>query len=216
MPTYNCAVISDVGANLIIEEREIPALAAGEVLIMGAACGVCYGDIIAMKGHMPGIAYPRVPGHSMVGSVEAVGAGVQFTTVGTLVGVGWHHGQCSNCKKCRRGDLVRRENALFTAIHSNAGYAEYMLAPWTGCAVLPEAKGPVNAAPLVCAGVTCFNAMRNQTCASPGGLIAIQRFGGLVKLGIQFAKKMGYRVAAISTSDAKQDLERQSFWRATA
>ena len=209
MPTYKCAVIAHANAKLVIEEREIPTPAAGEVLLKVSACGVCRSDVIAMTGHWPGMTFPRVPGHEVVGFVEAVGDGVQWPTVGMLVGVGWHHGHCLFCHNCRRGEFIRCASAQITGVHRDGGYAEYMLAPWTGCAALPEGMDPVEAAPLVCAGVTCFNAMRNQTCAGPGDLVAIQGIGGLGHLGIQFAKKMGYRVAAISTSDSKKDLATQ-------
>lgn len=207
--TYKCAVVKEAGGPLQLEEREIPTPASDQVLIKVAACGVCHSDKLTVLGAYPGLTFPRVPGHEVIGTVEAVGDNVKWPTVGMSVGVGWHNGHCLTCTSCRRGEFMMCVDSPVTGIHYDGGYAEYMLAPWTGCAALPDGIDPAAAAPLLCAGVTVFNAMRNEKAAGPGDLVAIQGIGGLGHLGIQFAKKMGFRVAAISTSDNKKELATQ-------
>jgi len=206
MPTYKCAVIKEAGGKFEMEEREIPTPGPGEVLIKVAACGVCHSDVVTVNAGYPGIELPRVPGHEVIGYVEQVGERVEWPKAGMLVGVGWHGSHCLICENCRRGDFLMCQNSKVSGIHMDGGYAEYMLAPWTGIAELPEGIDPVAAAPLLCAGITVFNAMRHQDNVHPGDLVAIQGIGGLGHLAIQFAKKMGFQVAAVSTSDRKKDL----------
>lgn len=203
--TYKCAVINEVHGKFSLEEREIPTPGEGQVLIKVAACGVCHGDKVAVHNIMP-TTYPRVPGHEVVGHVAGIGSGVKWPAVGAYVGVGWHGEHCLFCASCRKGDFMSCPNNKITGIGFDGGYSEYMLVHWTGVAEMPSGLDPVEAAPLLCAGVTMFNGIRNQSNLHPGDLIAIHGIGGLGHLGIQFAKKMGYRVAAISTSDSKKEL----------
>jgi len=203
--TYKCAVLKEAHSKLSFEEREIPTPADDQVLIKVAACGVCLGDKVAVHNIMP-VQYPRVPGHEVVGHVVAVGSGVKWPAVGAYVGVGWHGGHCLFCASCRKGDFMACPAHMTTGLTLDGGYQEYMLAHWTGIAEMPADLDPVIAAPLLCAGVTMFNGIRHQTHLHPGDLVAIHGIGGLGHLGIQFAKKMGYRVVAISTSDSKKEL----------
>ena len=205
MPTYKCAVIKEAGGQFELEEREIPTLKAGEVLIKVSANGVCHSDKFTQSGQYPGMTLPRVPGHEVIGTVAAVGDGVKFPSVGMLVGVGWHGSHCLHCEPCRRGEFTMCKNQQVCGINYDGGYGEYMVAPWTAVAEVPEGMDPIQAAPLMCAGVTVFNSMRHQGLL-PGDLVAVQGIGGLGHLGIQFAKKMGMRVAAISTGDSKKEL----------
>jgi D-arabinose 1-dehydrogenase-like Zn-dependent alcohol dehydrogenase len=184
------------GADFEVVEREIPNPGAGEVRIKVQACGVCHSDVLAKEGGWPGLVYPRVPGHEVCGVIDEVGAGVTTWKKGERVGVGWHGGQDGTCLQCRRGDFSNCENLHVTGIHLDGGYAEYMLAPITALAHMPESLDAAEAAPLMCAGVTTFNALRHSG-AMPGDLVAVQGIGGLGHLGIQFAAKFGYQVAAV-------------------
>ncbi len=184
------------GAEFQIVEREIPKPDAGQVLIKVQACGVCHSDVLTKEGSMPGIQYPRVPGHEVVGIIDELGDGVSEWTKGQRVGVGWHGGHDGTCLSCRRGDFVNCRNKKIPGISYDGGYQQYMLAPAEALAAIPESLSDVEAAPLLCAGITTFNALRHSN-ASPGDLVAVQGVGGLGHLGIQFANKFGYRVAAI-------------------
>jgi len=206
MATYKCAVIKEAGGRFVLEDREIPSPERDQVLIKVAACGVCHSDKFVVNAIFPGLQLPRVPGHEAIGTVEEVGEGVDWPRKGMLVGVGWHGSHCLFCVACRRGDFIMCANSKVTGIHRDGGYAEYMIAHWTGVAEMPEGIDPVAAAPLLCAGITVFNSMRNQTNVRAGDLVAIQGIGGLGHLGIQFAKKMGFNVAAISSNDTKKEL----------
>ncbi|CAB9509780.1 Probable formaldehyde dehydrogenase AdhA [Seminavis robusta] len=206
MPTFKCAVIKEAGGKFEFEEREIPTPARGEVLLKVKACGVCHSDKFTVFNAYPGCSLPRVPGHEVIGTVESVGEGVDWPPTGLLVGVGWHHDHCLFCEACRRGDFMMCPKSRVSGIHADGGYAEYMIAPWTGIAELPQDIDPVAAAPLLCAGITVFNSMRNQENVGPGDLVAVQGIGGLGHLGIQFAKKMGFQVAAVSSSGSKKEL----------
>ena len=205
MTTYNCAVIKEAGGKFELEVREIPTPKTGEVLIKVAACGVCHSDKFTQSGQYGGMTLPRVPGHEVIGTVAAVGDGVKWPKLDMLVGVGWHGSHCLFCENCRRGEFMMCKNQEVCGIHYDGGYAEYMVAPWTAVAEMPDNIEPAEAAPLMCAGITVFNAMRHQGLL-PGDLVAVQGIGGLGHLGIQFAKKMGMRVAAISTGDSKKEL----------
>jgi D-arabinose 1-dehydrogenase-like Zn-dependent alcohol dehydrogenase len=184
------------GADFEIVERDIPAPGPGQVRIRVQACGVCHSDVITKEGMFPGIAYPRVPGHEIAGVIDETGAGVTNWKKGDRVGVGWHGGQDGTCPSCRRGDFVNCANGLVCGISYDGGYQEYMVAPVEAVARMPEALSPAEAAPLMCAGITTFNALRHSG-ALPSDLVAVQGVGGLGHLGIQFAKKFGYLVAAV-------------------
>jgi len=183
------------GADFEIVEREIPQPGAGQVRIRVQACGVCHSDVITKEGLMP-IAYPRVPGHEVAGVIDEVGAGVRQWKNGQRVGVGWHGGQDGTCPACRRGDFGICANLKICGISYDGGYQEYMVAPVEALAQMPESLDAAEAGPLMCAGVTTFNALRHSG-ALPSDLVAVQGIGGLGHLGIQFANKFGYRVAAV-------------------
>jgi len=184
------------GVDFEIVEREIPEPGPGHVRIRVQACGVCHSDVITKEGLFPGISYPRVPGHEVAGVIDAVGAGVKDWKKGERVGVGWHGGQDGTCLACRRGDFVNCVNVKICGISYDGGYQEYMVAPVEALAHMPESLDVAEAAPLMCAGITTFNALRHSG-ALPSDLVAVQGIGGLGHLGIQFADKFGYRVAAV-------------------
>ena len=192
-----------------IVEREIPEPAAGSVRVRVEASGICHSDAMTKEGLWPGIQYPRVPGHEIAGVIDAIGAGLAGWTVGQRVGVGWHGGHCGYCDSCRRGDFVTCQVALqIPGISYDGGYAEYMIAPVGALALIPDGLSPVEAAPLMCAGVTTFNPLRNSG-ARPGDLVAILGIGGLGHLGIQFAAKMGFKTVAIARGMDKEPLARK-------
>ncbi|HYT93679.1 MAG TPA: alcohol dehydrogenase catalytic domain-containing protein, partial [Gemmataceae bacterium] len=197
------------GAAFELVEREVPEPGPGAVRIQVQACGICHSDVLVRDGVWPGIQYPRVPGHEVAGVIDAVGPGVARWTVGQRAGVGWHGGYCGYCDACRRGLFFACQTAmLITGITSDGGYAEYMVAPASAVALVPDALSPVEAAPLMCAGVTTFNALRNSG-ARPGDLVAVLGLGGLGHLGVQYAARMGFRTAAIARGKDKEPLARQ-------
>ena len=209
MPKIRAAQISRPGGPFEIVEREIPAPAAGQVRVKVQACGICHSDSLVKEGHWPGLQYPRVPGHEVVGVVDAVGAGVAQWQPGQRVGVGWHGGHCGYCDSCRAGDFFACKVALqITGISFDGGYAEYMTAPAVAVARLPDDLSPVEAAPLMCAGITTYNALRNSAARS-GDLVAVLGLGGLGHLGVQFAAKMGFRTIGIARGKDKEALARQ-------
>jgi D-arabinose 1-dehydrogenase-like Zn-dependent alcohol dehydrogenase len=190
------AQISKPGADFEIVEREIPKPDAGQVRIKVQACGVCHSDVLTKEGLWPGIQYPRVPGHEVAGIIDEVGAGVSAWKKGQRVGVGWHGGQDNTCRECRRGDFRNCRNVKVCGISYDGGYQQYMVAPVEALVPIPETLTDIEAAPLLCAGITTYNALRHSG-ALPGDLVAVQGIGGLGHLGIQFAQKFGYKVAAI-------------------
>jgi D-arabinose 1-dehydrogenase-like Zn-dependent alcohol dehydrogenase len=190
------AQISKAGGDFEIVEREIPKPGVGHVLIKVQACGVCHSDVLTKEGLWPGIQYPRVPGHEVAGVIEELGAGVSEWKMGQRVGVGWHGGQDGTCRSCRRGDFRNCENLKIAGISYDGGYQQYMVAPVEALVAIPDTLSDVEAAPLLCAGITTYNALRHSG-AMPGDLVAVLGIGGLGHLGIQFAKKFGYKVAAI-------------------
>ncbi|HWF48917.1 MAG TPA: alcohol dehydrogenase [Bryobacteraceae bacterium] len=196
MAPMKVAQISKPGGDFQIVDREIPNPDAGQVRIKVQACGVCHSDVLTKEGQWPGIQYPRVPGHEVAGIVDEVGAGVSAWKKGQRVGVGWHGGHDGTCLSCRRGDFRNCQNLKIPGISYDGGYQEYMLAPIEALVAIPEKLSDAEAAPLLCAGITTFNALRHSG-ASPGDVVAIQGIGGLGHLGIQFANKFGYKVAAI-------------------
>ena len=190
------AQVPKPGADFEIVEREIPKPGAGEVRIKVQACGVCHSDVFTKEGQWPGIQYPRVPGHEVVGIIDELGAGVTEWQKGQRVGVGWHGGHDGTCLSCRRGDFRNCQNLKVPGISYDGGYQQYMVAPMEAVVAIPEGLSDVEAAPLLCAGITTYNALRHSG-AMPGDLVAVQGIGGLGHLGIQFANKFGYNVAAI-------------------
>jgi D-arabinose 1-dehydrogenase-like Zn-dependent alcohol dehydrogenase len=190
------AQVPKPGADFEIVEREIPQPGARQVRVKVQACGVCHSDSLTKEGQWPGIQYPRVPGHEIAGIVDEVGAGVTEWKKGQRVGVGWHGGHDETCLYCRRGDFRNCVNMQVPGISYDGGYQQYMVAPSNAVVAMPDGLGDVEAAPLLCAGITTYNALR-RSGAMPGDLVAIQGIGGLGHLGIQFASKFGYKVAAI-------------------
>jgi len=194
--TMKAAQVAGAKAGLEIVEREIPEPGPGEVRIKVQACGVCRSDALVVEGSWPGIPYPRVPGHEVAGVVDAVGIGVSAWSKGQRVGVGWHGGHDDTCRECRQGDFRNCRNQKIAGISYDGGYQQYMLAPVEALASIPDNLSDVDAAPLLCAGITTYNALRHSG-ALPGDLVAVQGIGGLGHLGVQFASKFGYKVAAI-------------------
>jgi len=194
--TMKVAQISKPGAGFQIVEREIPEPSAGQVRIKVQACGVCHSDVFVKDGLWPGIEYPRVPGHEVAGIIDEVGPGVSAWRKGQRVGVGWHGGQDNTCVECRRGRFLYCRNPKVAGITYDGGYQQYMVAPVEALALIPDSLSDAEAGPLLCAGVTTFNALRHGG-ASPGSLVAVQGVGGLGHLGVQFASKFGCKVAAI-------------------
>ncbi len=194
--TMKLAQVPNPGADFQIVEREIPKPGPGHVRIKVQACGVCHSDVLTKEGAWPGIQYPRVPGHEVAGIIDELGTGISEWKKGQRVGVGWHGGQDGTCLSCRRGDFRNCRNLKIPGISYDGGYQQYMVAPVEALAAIPESLSDVEAAPLLCAGITTFNALRHSG-ALPGDLVAVQGIGGLGHLGIQFANKFGYKVAAI-------------------
>jgi len=201
-------VVPEPGGRFRMEERDLPEPGRHEVRVRVHACGVCHSDSITVEGHMPGLSYPRIPGHEVIGVIDALGPNVEGWDVGTRVGVGWFGGSCGYCGHCRRGDAFACENIHgVTGITRDGGYATHMLALASALAHVPEALDPVESAPLLCAGITTFNALRNCG-AKPGDLVAIHGVGGLGHLGIQFAARQGFRTVAVNRGRGKEALAR--------
>src|SRR5580700_370041 len=196
MTKMKVAQISKPGADFEIVEREIPTPNAGHVRIKVQACGVCHSDVLTKEGLWPGIQYPRVPGHEVAGLIDEVGEGVTTWKKGQRVGVGWHGGHDGTCLQCRRGDFRNCVNQKISGISYDGGYQQYMVAPVEALVSIPDSLSAVEAAPLLCAGITTFNALRHSG-ALADDLVAVQGIGGLGHLGIQYANKFGYKVAAI-------------------
>jgi D-arabinose 1-dehydrogenase-like Zn-dependent alcohol dehydrogenase len=196
MSKMKAVEVSKAGGDFKIVERNIPAPGPGQVLIKVEACGVCHSDYFVKEGLWPGLTFPRIPGHEIAGVVETVGPGVTAWKKGQRVGVGWHGGQDNTCPACRAGDFANCESNFITGFTYDGGYAEYLVAPVEAIARVPEGFDPAEAAPLLCAGITTFNALRHSG-AGPGDLVVIQGIGGLGHLGIQFANKFGYHVVAV-------------------
>jgi D-arabinose 1-dehydrogenase-like Zn-dependent alcohol dehydrogenase len=202
------AQISKARGDFEIVEREIPSPDAGQARIKVQACGICHSDVLTKEGAWPGIQYPRVPGHEVAGIIDELGAGVSTWKKGQRVGVGWHGGQDGTCLSCRRGDFRNCRNLKIPGISYDGGYQQYMLAPMEALVAIPESLSDVEAAPLLCAGITTYNALRHSG-ALPGDLVAVQGIGGLGHLGIQFANKFGYKVAAIGRGSENATLAKK-------
>ena len=190
------AQVPKPGADFEIVERPVPDPDEGQVRIRVKACGVCHSDVLVKEGLLPGIQYPRVPGHEIAGVVDEVGEGVTAWKKGQRVGVGWHGGHDNTCRECRRGDFRNCRNVKVSGVSYDGGYQQYMVAPVEALVPIPDGLSDVDAAPLLDAGITTYNALRNSG-AMPGDLVAVQGLGGLGHLGVQFANRFGYNVAAI-------------------
>ena len=194
--TMKVAQISKPGGDFEIVEREVPEPGAGQVRIKVKACGICHSDVLVKDGLWPGLQYPRVPGHEVAGVVDEVGPEISVWKKAQRVGVGWHGGHDNTCRECRRGDFRNCRNVKVTGFSYDGGYEEYMLAPVEALVPIPDGLSDVEAAPLLDAGITTYNALRHSG-AMPGDLVAVQGIGGLGHLGVQFANKFGYKVVAI-------------------
>ena len=193
---------------LEVVDRDVPEPGASQVRIKVQACGICHSDSLMKEGLFPGIQYPRVPGHEIAGVTDAVGKDVTEWKTGQRVAVGWHGGHCGHCESCRRGDFVTCRFAQVPGFTYDGGYAEYMIAPTEALASIPEELSATEAAPLMCAGITTYNALRNSG-ARVGDVVAILGIGGLGHLGIQFAAKMGFNTIAIARGKDKEELVRK-------
>jgi len=208
MATMRVVQVSRPNGPFEIVERQIPEPGAGSVRIKVQACGICHSDSFTKEGTYPGIQYPRVPGHEVAGVIDAVGGGVAGWKPGQRVGVGWNGGYCGHCDPCRRGEFFACVTGQVTGITFDGGYAEYLLAPASAVALMPAELPPVEAAPLMCAGITTFNALRNSG-ARPGEVVAVLGLGGLGHLGVQYAAKMGFHTVGIARGKDKEPLARQ-------
>jgi len=206
--TMRAAVVPEAGGGFELEYRPIPEPGSGEVRVAVAACGICHSDAFVKEGMHPDVEFPRVPGHEIAGRVDAVGTDVTEWSVGDRVGAGWHGGHCLTCEPCRRGKFLQCENAEVTGLTFDGGYAEYATVPAEALAAVPDELSPVDAAPVLCAGITTFNALRNSD-ARPGDLVAVRGIGGLGHLGVQYAHAAGYETVALSRSPDKADLARE-------
>lgn len=208
MPTMKAVQVPQAGGAFELVERPLPEPQEGQVRIKVEACGVCHSDSVVKEGGPYPITYPRVPGHEVIGVIDAVGTGVRPWSVGQRVGVGWHGGHDFICPACRRGDFINCQNAQVTGISYDGGYAEYMVAPQEALARVPDQLKAAEGAPLLCAGITTFNALRHSV-AKAGDLVAVQGLGGLGHLGIQFANRFGFRTVAVSRGKDKERLARE-------
>jgi D-arabinose 1-dehydrogenase-like Zn-dependent alcohol dehydrogenase len=206
--TMKVAEVPKPGAAFRIVDREIPEPGAGQVRIKVQACGICHSDVLTKEGLLPVIQYPRIPGHEVAGVIDELGPNVSGWKKGQRVGVGWHGGYDGTCRECRRGDFINCRNIQFPGIHYDGGYQQYMLAPAEALAAIPDTLTDVEAAPLLCAGVTTYNSLRHSG-ALPGDLVAVQGIGGLGHLGVQFANKFGYKVAAIGRGFENAELAKK-------
>lgn len=208
MPKMKAAQVTAAGGRFEIVERDIPEPGPGQVRLRVAACGICHSDAFVKDGLWPGISLPRVPGHEVVGSVDAIGPGVVGWSEGERVGAGWYGGHCSHCHPCRRGDFMLCRDGKISGISHDGGYAEFMIAPAESLARVPDGVSAKEAAPLLCAGITVYNALRHAP-ARPGDVVAVLGIGGLGHLGVQFASKMGFHTVALSRGGDKEALARE-------
>jgi D-arabinose 1-dehydrogenase-like Zn-dependent alcohol dehydrogenase len=208
MAVMRVAQVSRPKGPFEIVERPVPEPGAGWVRIKVQACGICHSDSVTKEGAFPGIQYPRVPGHEVAGVIDALGPGVAGWEPGQKVGVGWNGGYCGYCDHCRRGEFFACVRGQVTGITYDGGYGEYLVAPASAVALMPEDLSPVEAAPLMCAGLTTFNALRNSG-ARPGDVVAVLGLGGLGHLGVQYAAKMGFHTVGIARGKDKEPLARK-------
>lgn len=203
MPKMRAIQVSHANGKLELVEREIPNPTAGTVRIKVEACGVCHSDSVVVEGLNPTIKYPKIPGHEIAGIIDEVGPGVTNWKKGQRVGVGWQGGHCHQCDACRRGDFILCQNGKTPGVAYDGGYAEYTIAPIEALALIPDELSAVEAAPLLCAGITTYNSLRNS-CARAGDLVAILGVGGLGHLAVQFSSKMGFKTVAIARGAEKE------------
>ncbi len=208
MPKMKAVQVEKPGGNFELVERNIPEPGRNQVRIKVEACGICHSDALVKEGLWPGVQYPRVPGHEIAGRIDAVGEDVTNWKPGQRAGVGWHGGHDFTCNACRRGDFINCQNEKITGISHDGGYQEYMVAPAEAVAAIPDDLSAADAAPLLCAGITVFNALRHSG-AHPGDLVAVQGIGGLGHLGVQYARQMGFRTFAIGRGQDKEELARK-------
>lgn len=208
MTKMRAVQVSKAGGPFEVVEREVPQPGRGQVRIKVEACGICHSDALTRGGHFPGLTLPRIPGHEIAGRVDAVGADVTAFAAGDRVGVGWHGGHCFVCDPCRRGQFINCERAKITGISHDGGYAEYVVVPSESVARVPEGIPSVEVGPLLCAGITTYNSLRNSG-ARAGDTVAVQGIGGLGHLALQFASRMGFRTVAISRGADKEALARK-------
>lgn len=208
MPKMRAVQVNKPGGAFEMVEREIPQPGRREVRVKVQACGLCHSDSLTKQGHWPGIIYPRVPGHEIAGVIDHIGPEVPGWKVGQRVGIGWLGSYCGYCESCRRGSFVTCANQKITGITMDGGYEDYVLVPFEGLAAIPNEISPVDAGPLMCAGITTFNSLRNSG-ARNGDTVAILGIGGLGHLGVQFAAKMGFRTIAIARGKEKEALALQ-------
>jgi D-arabinose 1-dehydrogenase-like Zn-dependent alcohol dehydrogenase len=208
MATMRVVQVSRPNGPFEIVQRPIPEPGPGSVRIKVQACGICHSDSLVKEGAFPGIPYPRVPGHEVAGVVDAVGPGVAGWAPGQRAGVGWHGGYCGHCDHCRRGEFFACVTGQVTGMTFDGGYAEYLIAPASAVARMPAGLPPVEAAPLMCAGITTFNALRNSG-ARPGDVVAVLGLGGLGHLGVQYAARMGFHTVGIARGKDKESFARQ-------
>ncbi len=202
------AQISKAGGDWELVERDVPEPGPGQVRVKVEACGICHSDALVKEGLWPGLQYPRVPGHEIAGRVDAVGTNVTSWAVGQRVGVGWHGGHCFVCEQCRRGDFAMCVNRKVTGIDFDGGYATLVIVPAAALAAIPDDLPAEEAGPCMCAGVTVFNALRNSG-ARAGEVVAVHGIGGLGHLGVQYARRMGFKTVAINRGKDKEELARQ-------
>lgn len=208
MPLMKAVQVEKANGPLKLVERERPEPGPRHVRIKVEACGICHSDMFTVAGLYPGLQFPRIPGHEVIGILDAVGADVPEWKTGMRVGVGWHGGHCGHCPRCRRGDFITCTTGKIPGISYDGGYAEYMIAPFEALAAVPEELSSADAAPLMCAGITTFNVLRHSG-AGPGDLVAITGIGGLGHLGVQYAAKMGFRTVAVARGDDKAALAKK-------
>lgn len=208
MPKMKAVQVSKANGPFEVVSREVRDPAANEIRVRVEACGVCHSDALTRGGAFPGLTLPRVPGHEIAGRVDALGSNVRAWKVGDRVGVGWHGGHCFVCVACRKGDFINCEKAQITGLTMDGGYAEWVVVPFEAAARIPEDLTAVDAAPLLCAGVTTYNSVRNSG-ARPGDTVAVQGIGGLGHLAIQYAARMGFRTVALSHGSEKEALARE-------
>jgi alcohol dehydrogenase, propanol-preferring len=207
MAKMKAMAVLKAGGPFELVERDVPEPGRGQVRVKVEACGVCHSDMLVRGGRFPGLTLPRIPGHEIAGRVDALGAEVTEFAPGDRVGVGWHGGHCFRCEPCRRGLFINCDNARITGMTHDGGYAEYAVVPAESVARIPEGLDAASAGPLLCAGITTYNALRNSG-ARAGDTVAVQGIGGLGHLAIQFASKMGFRTVAISRGADKEALAR--------
>jgi D-arabinose 1-dehydrogenase-like Zn-dependent alcohol dehydrogenase len=208
MPKMRAVQVSKAKGPFELVERDIPEPNEAEVRIKVQACGICHSDSMVKDGLFPGIQYPRIPGHEVAGVIDALGKGVTEWSLGQKVGVGWYGGHCTKCEACRRGEFILCAKGRIAGISYDGGYAEYMIAPTQALALIPNELSSVEAAPLLCAGITTFNALRNSV-ARAGDTVAVVGIGGLGHLGVQYCAKMGFNTVAIARGKDKEALAKK-------